>query len=291
MDQDNMRQAYRLASEMMKDLLRDADPETLQEMTALTAADIIVTRGEYDHIETVLQQLEIPFTLVAPREIDTARLRDDQCLFVNCPGVFTPEGLGVLQRFVERGGHLFTTDWALKNVLEPAFPGYVAYNQHPTRDDVVRVEVLDGDGPFLSRLLGPDDDPQWWLERASYPIQLLAPDRVRVLVTSQEIARRYGEAPVFISFDYGAGRVYHMISHFYLQRTEHRTRRQRRSSLFYLAEKGIDPAQHEKYRRMGADGLHVGEVESAYSSQSLLMLLFAEKHRRRQDRGKADHGE
>ena len=48
-----------------------------------------------------------------------------------------------MANFVESGGTLFTTDWALRNVIEPAFPGIIEYNDMPTGDDVVRIEVLD----------------------------------------------------------------------------------------------------------------------------------------------------
>jgi len=50
---------------------------------------------------------------------------------------------------------------------------------------------------------------------SSYPIRILDEKKVRVLVSSKQLGERYGEAPVFITFDHGEGKVYHMISHFY----------------------------------------------------------------------------
>lgn len=204
-------------------------------------------------------------------------------MFVNCPGHFSPLGLRKLSAFVEVGGFLFTTDWALKHVLEPAFPGYVAYNHQKTRDEVVRIEVIDKDDPFLASILGPDDDPHWWLEVSSYPIQILDPARVKVLITSPEIRERYGEAPVFVTFDVGAGRVYHMISHFYLQRTETRTARHRLKAEKYLNEKEIAPELMAKYRAMGVEGLDTGSVESAYMSHSMMRRIMHEKSRQRRE--------
>ena len=49
--------------------------------------------------------------------------------------------------------------------------------------------------------------------------------QVKVLVRSDELKRRYKHDPVIISFEWGKGVVYHMISHFYLQRSETRTQK------------------------------------------------------------------
>ena len=99
-----------------------------------------------------------------------------------------------------------------------------------------------------------------------------------VLVQSKEVKERYGESPVFTSFDYGRGKVYHMISHFYLQRTETRTERHRRSSASYMEEKlSMNEMRRRKYEKMGADRSTLGEVESAYSSSALMGKVMYEK--------------
>ena len=56
--------------------------------------------------------------------------------------------------------------------------------------------------------------------------QVLDKKKVKVLVRSDELKRRYKHDPVIISFEWGKGIVYHMISHFYLQRSETRTQKQ-----------------------------------------------------------------
>lgn len=71
-----------------------------------------------------------------------------------------------------------------------------------------------------------DAAPVWWLEGCSYPIKILDKDKVKVLVRSDELKRRYKHGAVIVSFEYGEGIVYHMISHFYLQRSETRTKKQ-----------------------------------------------------------------
>ena len=75
-----------------------------------------------------------------------------------------------------------------------------------------------------------DAAPVWWLESSSYPIEILDKKKVKVLVRSNELKKRYKHDPVIISFEYGKGVVYHMISHFYLQRSETRTQKQGEST-------------------------------------------------------------
>jgi hypothetical protein len=290
MTKESMNSAYRVAQELLKDRLKDTSPETLRELEQIHAADVIVVRGVHDHIEDVFEHADTPFTAVNPEDLGKAQLRPDQIIFVNCPGKLTPGGLRKIKMFVEEGGFLFTTDWALKHILEEIFPGFVEYNLQPTRDEVVRIEVLESEDPFLKSVLDEEDDPQWWLESSSYPIRILDKDKVKVLLSSKEIEERYGEAPVFITFDYGQGKIYHMISHFYLQRNETRTARHAAPSKEYLKQKGISMDLMDKYQQMGTDKLETGSVESAYTSQTMItsVLLTKRKHDRRRRKGKED---
>jgi hypothetical protein len=292
MTKENMNSAYRVAQELLKDRLKDASPETLRELEQIHAADVIVVRGIHDHIEDVFIHAGTPFTAVSPEDLGKAQLRPDQIIFVNCPGKLTPGGLRKITTFVEEGGFLFTTDWALKHVLEAAFPGFVEYNLRPTHDEVVRIDVFETDDPFLKSVLDEQDDPQWWLEGSSYPVRILDQEKVKVLITSKDIEERYGEAPVFITFEYGQGKIYHMISHFYLQRTETRTARHAAPSAEYLKQKGIPKDLMYKYQQMGTDTLDTGSVESAYTSQTMItsVLLSKRKHDRRRRKGKTDNG-
>ena len=85
--------------------------------------------------------------------------------------------------------------------------------------------------PFVPTYTGfidqeKDAAPVWWLEGSSYPIEILDKRRVKVLVRSDDLKKRYKHDPVIVRFDWGKGTVYHMISHFYLQRSETRTKKQ-----------------------------------------------------------------
>ena len=284
-----MKKAYRIAQELLRDRLRQTSPDTVELLDEIHEADVIVVRGQYDHIEDVFDVASTPYTLIDPGRLGMAQLRPDQIVFINCPGHLTPPGLRKLTSFVHQGGFLFTTDWALKHVLQPAFPGFVEYNRKPTRDEVVRIEIIDQQESMLDSVLDERDDPLWWLESSSYPIRILDSENVKVLIRSNEIEERHGEAPVFISFDYGKGRIYHMISHFYLQRSETRTARQAKPSTEYVIAKGVEPADMPKYVDMGTDELTTGQLESALSSNTMILgvLLRKKQHdRRRREGGK-----
>jgi hypothetical protein len=179
-----------------------------------------------------------------------------------------------VRAFVAAGGSLFTTDWALRNVIEPAFPGTIAFNHQATRDDVVRIEVRERDNPFLRGVLDDGGDPQWWLEGSSYPIRVLDPERVRVLIASRELGERYGEPAVAVIFRHGEGEVFHMISHYYLQRTELRSARHAQPAAAFAAEQGVALSSAE-VRQMA--GLTLSDVESAASSARLFANVLLDK--------------
>ncbi len=220
----------------------------------------------------------MPHTVIYVGAVDRLRLRPEQLLIVNCPGQVSPRGVTRIRRFVEEGGSLFTTDWALKYVVEPAFPGVLAFQKSPTADDVVRIEVNDHDNIYLQGVLDGQDDPQWWLEGSSYPITILDPERVQVLITSRELGEKYGETPVAVWFRWGEGDVFHMISHYYLQRTELRTARHQSAAAGYFAEKGV--AMSQAMVREYAD-LSLADVESAKPSAAFMANVIIEKRRRR----------
>lgn len=269
------RRAYRAGGQIARARMRADAPLDAEALRRVEASDIVVVRGTYDRVELVLEALELPFTTVEPEQLGALPLRPEQLLVVNCPGHVSGRAVASVRRFVAGGGSLFSTDWVLRHLVEPAFPGFVEFNDRPTADDVVRIEVCDATNPFLRGVMEGGDDPQWWLEGSSYPIRILDPERVRVLITSRELAERYGEAPVAVLFRHGEGEVFHMISHYYLQRTELRTKRHRLGAAAYASEKGVtaDPALLED--------LAVGDVESAATSARLLANVVAEKRRRR----------
>jgi hypothetical protein len=274
---DRRRRSYAAGASLSKDRLRREDPLSADALAAVEAADIVVVPGQYDHVEQVLGALEVPFTRIRGGSLRRVNLRPEQLLVVNCPGNLSAPDIVAVRDFVEAGGSLFTTDWALRNVIEPAFPGVLAYNNQPTADAVVRIEILDRKNDFLRGVMDEADDPQWWLEGSSYPITVLDPDRVEVLITSKELEAQWGEAAVAVLFRHGQGEVFHMISHYFLQRTELRDARHRQKAETLWDEKGV--GMPSAIRTMSED-LDLGEVESSYSSARLFANIVADKKRR-----------
>jgi hypothetical protein len=95
---------------------------------------------------------------------------------------------------------------------------------------------------------------------------------VEVLIASRELGQRYGEEPVAMQFCHGEGEVFHMISHYYLQRTETRSARHSMPAAEYAEAKGVALDQE-------AEDLAVTDVESAASSSRLLANVVAAKKR------------
>ncbi len=276
-EMDSRTLAYRAGADIARTRMGREAPASAEALEAVEASDVVVVAGCYDHVEQVLGALEVPFQVIQQGQLEEVNLRPEQILIVNCPGEMTPGEIARVRDFVAAGGTLFTTDWALGNVIEQAFPGHVAYNGEATGDDVVRIDVLETDSPYLQGVLDSDGDPQWWLEGSSHPIRVLDPERVRILIRSAELGRKYGEDAVAVVFGYGKGEVFHMISHYYLQRSEFRNARHEQPASSYLDEKGVDLRDD---LAGSIDGLLLGDVESAATSARMMANIVADKKRR-----------
>ena len=91
---------------MVRDQLREHDPEAANDLDEIRESDILVTSGAYDFIEDVMKQCGTPCTAINPNALEEASLRPDQVLFVNCPGDFQPRALRRIETFVRGGGFL-----------------------------------------------------------------------------------------------------------------------------------------------------------------------------------------
>ncbi len=283
-DFKKMEQAYKASSKLLEKRMEKERPMDLDILRKVKESSIIIVAGSYDKIELVLELIKVPYILIQPHEVSQIELRPDQILIINCPGNVYDDALGKIKEFVKSGGFLFTTDWALLNILEKIFPYYLKYNQRPTADDCVKVEVLDKSNKFLEGLFDENADPIWWLESSSYPIQILDRTRVKLLIVSKEMQEKYGEAPIVITFDYGDGTVLHMTSHYYLQRAELRTKRHKMSAKEYaMKEIGLseDEAEMDELK-----GLSLGEAESAYSTTQFISNVIVEQQKKVEKRKK-----
>lgn len=276
---DKMKKAYEASSKILEKRMEKERPQDLEILKKVKDSSIIIVAGIYDKIELVLDLIKIPYILIQPYAVDQLDMKTDQILIINCPGNISDAGLDKVKEFVKKGGFLFTTDWALLNVLEKVFTEYVRYNKVPTRDDCVAVEVVDKSNKFLEGLFKADEKPIWWLETSSYPIEILAKDKVKVLVTSKEMQKKYREAPIVITFNYGdGGTVLHMTSHYYLQRAETRTKRHAESAKDYaIKEMGLSEKEADMEE---LKGVNLGEAEAAYSSAQFISNVIVEQQKK-----------
>jgi hypothetical protein len=285
-DFKKMEQAYKASSKILEKRMERERPMDLDILRKVKESSIIIVAGAYDKIELVLNLIHIPYILIEPHEVSQIELNPEQILIINCPGNVNEDALPKIKEFVNRGGFLFTTDWALQNILEKIFPRYLKYNQRPTADDCVRVEVLDKTNKFLEGLFNDEADPIWWLESSSYPIQILDKTRIKLLIVSKEMQEKYGENPIVITFDYGDGTVLHMTSHYYLQRAELRTKRHKMTAKEYIqSEMAFSDADAEEIEK-DLEGLSLGEAESAYSTTQFISNVIVEQQKKVKKRKK-----
>jgi hypothetical protein len=106
------------------DRMRSTRPGTLRTLERLGPDDLIAIEGDYDEVQDVLTTLELPHHTVAAADFDALELDPTrQLLIVNCHSApFSAAGVTKVREFVARGGYVFTSDWALRNLLKRAFP-------------------------------------------------------------------------------------------------------------------------------------------------------------------------
>jgi hypothetical protein len=290
-EDDRMRRAYGTAGRAYREKLSQERPEDEAELASIEPAEVIAVHGLYDHIHRVLEATGVPFLGLDPGDLPRVDWDRMQVLFVNCPGHLPETAMNRIAPWVRAGGYLVTTDWALKHVVEPLFPGTVRHNGQTTDDCVVRVMTEDGEtDPLLQGFLEQDRDPLWWLEGSSYPIEVLDTERVRVLVRSKELADQWGQEPVVVTFEEGEGTVLHLLSHLYLQRSETRDARDAMAPADYFqAELGLAGEEAVEFAKM-ADGLDASDLRAAMSKGRIMSNVVLSSMRKARERMKRRGG-
>jgi hypothetical protein len=170
--------------------VEEADPKAIvvlsAKFTKKTQRDL-----NNDHMEHVLSDMEIPHTVVSREDFLDYDLKGVGAILVNCAQfhrfcicptckpsgqkknrlrkcsgckrhqIFTGKLSGVaiekIRKFVLSGGYLFCEDWTIKELVEPAFPGFVVAGS-VLRADVVDVMPSRGMGshPYLEGIFEPN---------------------------------------------------------------------------------------------------------------------------------------
>jgi hypothetical protein len=230
LDPDRAHEVNREAAARLRGALRKDGGPLGKALKGLKREDIVVVRGSFDHMEAVVEELRLPYSMITPaqaaEDYDWPR---HKVVFWNCGELVVPPRLRqrlhtALREFVRGGGYLFTTDWAIHTVLVPSFPGTLATDggARPIQELVLSVRAAKGaenhallDGVF-------DEGPEitWWLENSSFDVQV--PDRTKVDVLVE--APSLGQPPhdrspcVAATFSFGRGRVLHVMGHYFQQK-------------------------------------------------------------------------
>lgn len=275
-----MQRAYRTAGRVLRNRLGATRPEDEAELRRIEPAEVVVVDGEYDRIGLVLEATRVPFLRLSPAQLPGADWERMQVLMINCPGKLPTAALDRIQPWVRAGGYLVTTDWALKYVVEPLFPGRVRHNGKTTTDCVVRVEgEAASQDPLLAGFLESGRDPLWWLEQASYPVEVLDTVRVRVLARSREVGEKWGTDAIVVTFDEEAGTVLHLVSHLFLQRSDVREARDAAPAPTFLsAQFGLAVSEAEAMLPDAGD-MTAGELAGAFSTADLVSKVILSRRR------------
>ena len=198
---------------------------------------ILAISGKFEKPKKVIQHIYASVKrVIKPNDVLKTDLNQYDLILVGCPGEQIPTiAHSKIKDYVLNGGWILTTDWAIHHIIQKIFPGFIRWNGIKTADAVVACQILEPNHPFLEGVLGEIQQSKWakqtsantgkkefrwWLETRSFPIQILNPDAVRILIASNELKQKWGEAPVLVHFDFGrrGGRIIHMISHTHLQK-------------------------------------------------------------------------
>ncbi len=216
--------AARLVRDMLARGGRRGKGSTLDEVGP---NDILVVTGAFDQIQQVLVLLGLPHTIQAPHEIGRGTetsLDGYKVVFWNCSERLDDKSeermSRSLRRFVSRGGYLFTTDWSVLSVIEPAFPGLLQTRGRQAHLPEMVLDIQPARGaaahPLLDGVFLPGVQGRWWFEQASFDVDVLKPDRVDVLIEAPAMFDVYRRSPVVAAtFTHGRGRVLHAVGHYF----------------------------------------------------------------------------
>jgi hypothetical protein len=271
--------AYDLAATAVRRRLAEQHPDRLGALDGLRKRDVTVYTGNFDTVQEVLKRLGLGYTL-------DPKVPTGPVAFSNCANTADAVRSNRLEGYVRAGGWLVSSDWQLTNLVSAAFPNTVRWTgQRGTANEVVGVEATTDS--VWSEVVFPGIDPQWWLESGSHPITVDDPARVRVEAVSHELHVRHQASPVAVSFDWGAGHVFHVISHFWLKQTRVPDDRYRRPCTDFLrtamrlSEAGIADALKEA--KVKPEDVNLASVQSAVTSVELVAGLCVRAVRRTQN--------
>ena len=211
--QSGLARTERVPPEVFRAWLTDNHATFALSSQTIAPGLIVDVAGHWDHADKTLTKLGINYTHIGTGDISPEVLSSARVLIINCAGAVKRDRLQYIREFVQRGGYLLTTDWALNSMLEQTFPGYVEWNKGVNNRSIYGATYVNPD-PVLAR--GCVRNAPWKLDAGAHLVSVLKPDSVRVLVASSEMAAdSKGHSGILAClFPFGKGYVLHMVGHF-----------------------------------------------------------------------------
>jgi len=174
---------------------------------------IVEVAGQWDHADKTLRNLGLPYTHIKPRDLTSESLASARVVIINCAGDLKREKLQLLRDFVARGGYLLTTDWALDNTVANTFPGFIAWGKGVNKRPMYQANYVSPDPVLANHTV---KKAYWKLDDSAHLVKVLDRQKVRILVTSDELAAEDPERQGILAciFPFGRGYVLHMVGHF-----------------------------------------------------------------------------
>lgn len=181
--------------------------------STMSSRNLVEIKGAWDDSARTLNALGLRHQSIKGGGLRSYPLDGVKVMVINCPGKVPGDVLQKIRNFVANGGYLLTTDWSLENVVERAFPGYVAYNGAKASQTMVDAEVKDID-PVLFK--GAVTRAYWKVDDGSELVRVLKPQAVRVLVQSAQLSSDDPDhrGILAVNFAFGRGQVLHLVGHF-----------------------------------------------------------------------------
>lgn len=174
---------------------------------------VLVVKGHWDNSGKILKKFNIPFEKIGMEQVAGYNLASVKVVIVDCQGKMDLAGKQKLRDFVMRGGSLLSTDWALDNCIQGAFPNFIAWNKGVNKQATYDAQVVDPDPVLFNKTVS---HAPWKLDLESHLVGIKNPQAVKVLASSEELKGhdpdRIGALAVY--FRFGRGSVLHMVGHF-----------------------------------------------------------------------------
>jgi HEAT repeat protein len=189
-------------------------------LTVFQELDVVVLDSRGDHIQKLLERLEIEHRMTAAARHTEDALHPAAVYVSNCTGEVEGSDIERLQWFVTTGGYLFGSCWALSQTIEEVAPGVVAkFETSGEVLDTVEAEPVVPDSRWLEGVFDDGVRPLYELQGA-HLIEVLDPERAEVLIDSPECAAAWGEGNLAVWFRAGHGLILDSVNHFDLQGLE-----------------------------------------------------------------------